>query len=97
MGLMNFTTTIPAWAQPWPIATPLCKTCSLNLSLCLCSFRLLTSVDDILQQHRESNLYSHQLNTYRIRVRRQKLWEDGCEELGRDFDVKKHLHWRNGG
>ena len=36
-------------------------------------------------------MYPDQLNSYRIRVGRRKLWEDGCEELGRDFDVKKHL------
>lgn len=36
-------------------------------------------------------MYSDELNTYRIRVHRRKLWEDGCEELSRDFDVKKHL------
>ena len=31
------------------------------------------------------------MNTYRIRVRRRKLWDDSCEELHRDFDVKKHF------
>lgn len=36
-------------------------------------------------------MYPYQLNAYRIRVRRRKLWEDGCEEISRDFDVKKHL------
>ena len=36
-------------------------------------------------------MYSNQMDTYCIRIRRQKLWEDGCEELGRDFDVKRHL------
>ena len=36
-------------------------------------------------------MYSDLLNTYRIRVRRRSLWEDGCDELSRDFDVKKHL------
>lgn len=50
-----------------------------------------SSVNDLLQQHYKSQMYSDELNTYRIRVRRRKLWEDGCEELSRDFDVKKHL------
>ena len=50
-----------------------------------------SSVNDLLQQHYKSQMYSDELNTYRIRVRRRKLWEDGCEELSCDFDVKKHL------
>ena len=49
------------------------------------------SVDALLMEHKEENMHRDPMKSYCIRVRRRRLWEDGCEELRRDFDVKRHL------
>ena len=49
---------------------------------------VLRSLSAILAEHREKYLDIDKFNTYRIRV---QLWDDGCEELRRNFNVRKHL------
>ena len=53
--------------------------------------RLALSIDALLMEHKEKNMHHDLMKSYCIRIRRQRLWEDGCEELRRDFDVKRHL------
>jgi hypothetical protein len=42
-------------------------------------------------KHKEENMHLDLMKTYCVCVRRRRLWKDGCEELRRDVDVKRHL------
>ena len=42
-------------------------------------------------EHKEENVHLDLMKSYCIRVRRRRLWEDGCEELRRGFDIKRNL------
>ena len=48
-------------------------------------------VSVILTKHQETALYGGLCEVHHIRIRRRRLWKDGCDELRREFDYKKPI------